>query len=482
MKTPKIEVWQLYLIPLLIFILNFVYKIIFLSARDISIDEPFTLFYSQMTLRNIFHMLPGENNPPLHFLLMHAWINLFGIEPFQSRFMSLIFGALSSVLIYFIGTRNFSLSVGTSASLLYSFSNFNTYLAQEARVYSLFVLLTLASVYLFLTLLKQFKTKTIICLTVINILLIYSHFFGFWLLLAEYSFILLFPDVRNKLFKPFLVMAGCQFLAYLPYMTMFVGRFLASSGGTWLEPPTLSSLYNLLWKFCNQPVPTVIVIIILVTGGVRYLYIHRKSKSEMDRPSLLLITWFLLPVMLTFLVSFWLPVFYEKYLIFIAPATYLLVSKSVEFITSVKFVRIGIFVVLISGFVLTSTPRPFDSTSVSSMVNDIKTLNSNGNPIVIIPGYFDKSLVYYYNRAWFKDYQNFYDSLRDNLLIPVSDPATDLSTNLIGFNTVFLVEGGSQYVDPSGAIFKNLILHFDSVEKKEYDEVIKLYILRRSSL
>lgn len=469
--------WWLIIIPLSILVINIIYKVIFLGARDITIDEPFTIFYSQMPFREIFQMLPGENNPPLHFLLMHAWITLFGIDPFQVRFLSLIAGVLSSVLIYFIGVRNFSIPVGISASLLFTFSDFNTYLAQEARVYALFILLTLASVSLFLSLIKKLKTAPFILLTGVNILLIYSHFFAFWLLLIEYAFIFLFPETRKRLIRPFLLMAAILLLTYLPYLMIFIHRFVASSGGTWLEPPTLSSFYNLAWKFCNEPVPTVMVIVILVTGAAKYLIQRMKERSDLDKPSIFLIIWFFIPIIGTFLISFGLPLFYEKYLAFIAPALYLLVCKSVEFIFPRLWIRTGIFVILVAGFILTSTPRPYFTKSVSSLAHDIETLRQNNDPVFITPGYFDKTFVYHYNKKWFRDYRNFNETLQTHALIPVTDPRMDLSNYLNNCDKAFLIEAGSQYLDREGILLQNLMMHFDSVQTLNYDEVNKLYIL-----
>jgi len=466
-------------IPVGILLLNFLYKIIFLGARDIGIDEPFTLFYSQMPWQEIFHMLPGENNPPLHFLLMHIWISLVGIEPFQVRLLSLFFGAFASLLIYFIGTRNFSRIIGLSAALLFTFSNFNTFLAQEARVYSLFTLLTLMSVYLFLNLLKEFKTKTFVYLIVINILLIYSHFFAFWVILVECMFVILFPDTRKQLFKATLVMIGLLVVAFLPYLITFISRFLASSGGTWLEPPTISSLYNLLWKFCNQPVPTVMVILLLAIASGKYVFYRTKGLSMANKPTQFLVLWFLLPTILTYFISFLLPVFYEKYLVFIAPAIYLLVCKSVEFLSSQRMIRYGLLLLLISSFIITSTPKPYYSNSVSSLANDIKELRNSQAPIVISPGYFDKTFIYHFNLPWFKDYQHFNETLQINYMIPVYDPTTNIGEDLREFRQVFLIEAGSQYLDPSASVLQKLNQQFDSVEMIEYDDVVKLYIFRK---
>lgn len=469
--------WWLIIIPLSILILNVIYKILFLGARDITIDEPFTLFYSQMPFREIFHMLPGENNPPLHFLIMHAWINVFGIDPFQVRLLSLIAGAGSALLIYFIGVRNFSIPVGITASLLYTFSNFNTYLAQEARVYALFIFLALASAYLFLNLLRTWKIIPFILLIIVNILLIYAHFFAFWIILVEFSVLFLFQEPRKKLLKHFLVMGIILVLAYLPYVMVFIHRFVASSGGTWLEPPTLSSFYNLLWKYCNTPVTTVMVIIILAVGAGKFLDQRIKKETLPDQPAIFLLFWFFLPTIGTFLISLALPLFYEKYLAFIAPALYLLVGRSVEFIFQRSWIKIGVCLILIAGFILTSTPRPFYTKSASLMAKDVEKLKSNDDPVIITPGYFDKTFVYHFNRNWFQDFRNFNDTLQAHALIPVFDPGMDLSKHLADCHRAFLIEAGSQYLDPKGTLYQNLMLQFDSVQIIEYDEVNKLYIL-----
>ena len=51
--------WWTVSIPLGILILNIIYKILFLGARDITLDESFTLFHSQMPWREILSMLPA---------------------------------------------------------------------------------------------------------------------------------------------------------------------------------------------------------------------------------------------------------------------------------------------------------------------------------------------------------------------------------------------------------------------------------------
>ena len=62
----------------------------FISVAAISIDEPFSIFYAQQDLGDLMSVFMDENNPPLHFVLLHYWINLFGISPLAVRSLSLL--------------------------------------------------------------------------------------------------------------------------------------------------------------------------------------------------------------------------------------------------------------------------------------------------------------------------------------------------------------------------------------------------------
>lgn len=470
-----IPVWVLYLIPFLIFIVNVVYKSIFLGSREISIDEPFTLFYSQMPLGEIISMLPSENNPPLHFLIMHGWIKLAGIDPFPARILSMVFGSMSAVMIYLVGKQFLSRSTGITAALLFTFSNFNTYLSQEVRVYSLFICLTLISAYLLLQISQSFNRKRFILLILVNILLIYSHFFSFLLLFAEYLFVCLVPAMRKQLMKPFAWMAMILFLSYIPYLFIVINRFLASSSDTWLEPPVFSSLYNLLWKFCNQPVPTVIVIGMLALALGKFFITLKRSHQPLNIVVLFICIWFLVPVLLAFSVSFFIPVFYEKYLSFTAPALYLLVAQVPFSISKNNILGFTLSLILMAGFILTTTPRPNVSSILEKLVKDLHYIRHDGDPVLITPGYFDKNLFYYYDRDLFRDFTRFDERVSRKGFFPIYNIGIPSGTDTMNRTTLFLVEGGSQYIDPEGNIIRMLSKRFDTVEIIEYSHVIKLY-------
>ena len=144
-----------YIFPAGLIILNLILKIWFIDSRDIAMDEPFTIFHAQSDFSTLFETLKNENNPPLFFILLHFWIKLFGISAFSVRILPLIFSGFTACMIYLTGKNFFTFRVGMLASLIFSFSNYHLLFAHEARVYSLFGLLTTVSMFLFFTMIRN---------------------------------------------------------------------------------------------------------------------------------------------------------------------------------------------------------------------------------------------------------------------------------------------------------------------------------------
>ena len=181
-------------IPLFILALNIAIKLIFISSQDISHDEPFTIYHAQFDFLNIIHYLKNYNNPPLFELIMHFWIKYFGISPLSVRFLPMLFSSISVLFVYKIGFLIFDKKTAIVSSLLFTFSSFQIFYSHDCRVYSLFLLLTLISFYLYFLLVKKRKISSInmFFYILINSLLLYAHYFGFIVLFMQISFALFF--------------------------------------------------------------------------------------------------------------------------------------------------------------------------------------------------------------------------------------------------------------------------------------------------
>src|SRR6266478_3033376 len=117
MKFSKNELILLAILSLGLFL-----RIYHLSNESIWFDEAFSIMIAKLSLLQV--ALERDNNPPLHFILLHYWINLFGNSEFATRFLSVMFGFFAIFMIYKVGTLIFDKEVGVLSSLILGLSVF----------------------------------------------------------------------------------------------------------------------------------------------------------------------------------------------------------------------------------------------------------------------------------------------------------------------------------------------------------------------
>jgi uncharacterized membrane protein len=439
-------------------------------------DEPFTVYYSQAGFSSLFEMLKTENNPPLFFLLMHFWIMIFGISAFSVRFMPFLFSTLTAPAIYLTCKRFFSARSGIIASLIFTFSNYHLAFSHEARVYPLFTLLTCLSMYFFFSLIHNpHKKSSFYLLIIANILLIYSHFFGFFVIGIQVLSCLVFKDTR----KAGIVCLKVQFITlvfYLPYFPVLFSRFSASSGGTWVSPPVISDLYTMVWRFSNVPVVTVFFLLLFTTAFVKYFITGRNLSKYLTTYQKVLLVWFFVPYMLIFLISYKLPMFLDRYLVFLSVAFYLLVGHSVVYICgSRKIFYYTLSVLAVGGMLLTFHPNLDNHRRLNKVVELVRCLKQKDTPVIICPEWFDLGFAYYYNQQYFRNYGNLTTDLQNELIFPINHPYQIRENILDRSSSFILVEEWPEIADKNNDVLKTISTKFSSCREMNIPEAYKIY-------
>lgn len=289
------------------------------GAPPIAHDEPFTLYWSLRPWQEFLAMLRTENNPPLHFLVMRAWVQLVPLEPFWLRFPSVLFGAAAAVPLARMALRWAGPWAAASAAALFLFNGLHHGLAHEVRGYSLFTLLTVLAFDRF-TRMAFLEQRSMHWLVVLYVLLVYNHFFG-WLVVGLHSVMALLPLFRAARAAQLRALLWTV-VAYLPYAGILVTRTTESiSKGTWLEAPAPEEVYNMLWRWSGTPVLTVALLAVILASVVR----TRIPKQALTTCLL----WTFVPLLGMFLVSFIVPVFLDRYLVFAAPGWAILAGLSI---------------------------------------------------------------------------------------------------------------------------------------------------------
>ena len=182
----------------LVFSLGNSYRTVALD-RAVSIDEllqPLQINSDANAIQVIQNLLTQSNHPPLYFILAHWWMQLYGgsglVSLWVARSLSAIFGALSIPAIYLLGAFAFrSRLVGQIAAAMMAVSPYGIFLAQEARHYTLAILLVIASFGCLIAAIRNIQNQTklpvltVISWMLVNILGIATHYFFVLTLVAE---------------------------------------------------------------------------------------------------------------------------------------------------------------------------------------------------------------------------------------------------------------------------------------------------------
>lgn len=434
--------------PLFLAALNLLLQSLYLTTRDIGHDEPFSIYHAQFGSGILIGQLKAYNNPPLFELLLHFWVRLFGLSPLAVRSLPLLFSVLSPLALFYFGKRHFSTETGIAASLLLTASSLLLYYSHDCRVYSLFLLLSLLSMHFFLALLNENRPlRTGLCFILFTTLLIYAHYFGVFILLLQGLHLLLF--YRQQLLKTAMLYVVIA-IAYLPQLyTLYQRMGYSVKNGTWLQPPAgLESLYNMLWSFSNFPVLTVACIAILVTGLVFAL--RSRKTLILNNKVCLLLTWFLLPFFGMYFLSFRVPMFIPRYLIFVLPAYYTLLVVCLQHLfPSVQLRRI-VLAVLVLCFGLKLELNPDKKQKISEAMPLIRRLQGPGTLVAVFPKDYLPTFAYHYNAHYFSaigDNKEYH--LTDSLLkadgIHLLDHAEELGrVDLSAYSTVVCLTSDAQ--------------------------------------
>jgi hypothetical protein len=228
-----------------------------LTASCLWFDEIFSVHAARHTWRGLWHFAAVDLiHPPLFYALLKIWVAIGG----ESLLWLRLFPALTSIAAlvpFLLLARELRLGTkGTALALLLSASNgYLIKYAQELRMYSLLLLLTLTSLWLFARLLNSARASRglLFALFVANLLLVYTHYYG-WLVVACEALLLLYADVRKL--RAFLAVCAGLLLCFAPW-AFACARAAREGGGFaqnvgWIERPGAGALTQ-LYALLNEP-------------------------------------------------------------------------------------------------------------------------------------------------------------------------------------------------------------------------------------
>lgn len=240
------------------------------SYNDVPLDVVFPLnqlaeiftFNSSVNCPQISQNIASQStHPPLFFCLMHYWLaNLdthYSSLITQLRSLPALFGVAAIAAVYFLTRVAFFREAGLMAAAFMAVSPFGVYISQEARHYTLPVLLITLSLLGLIQIQQDCdrqKVRPIVWLTwvIVNAIGLYVHYFFILALIAEFvTFLLIFYKAKPQKIKYFfpalaLLCWLLPFILFIPWLPALVGHF-SRPETSWLPPPyNIAPLYQIV--------------------------------------------------------------------------------------------------------------------------------------------------------------------------------------------------------------------------------------------
>src|SRR3954463_5078673 len=149
------------------------------------IDEGLSIGIAKHQFFDIPGVLRQDGAPPLYYMLLHFWVELFGTKESATHALSLVFATLTIPVGFWAGWSLFGRWPAVVTGALGAANPYLTTYAQETRQYSLVGLLSLLAATFFLFSYVQRRRRYIPFFAVSLAALLYTHIWSaFWVLAA----------------------------------------------------------------------------------------------------------------------------------------------------------------------------------------------------------------------------------------------------------------------------------------------------------
>jgi uncharacterized membrane protein len=387
---------------LILGILFFIILIIGTSLRFHALDRQSLWDDEMSTLRTI--TLPSnqviqrfktyETHPPLYFFQLRAWRAVAGRSLVRLRANSAFWGSLGLVAFFALASLYYGSAGGLLAMGLLAISPFHLAYSQEARPYALGVTLGIFSLWL---LEKALRTKKFVFygfLTVAWTALLYTHYWGTFVIGAQALYGMLSADSSRDKKAVFAATLGAAllFAFWLPVLATQLG--IVSDLSFWVAPfsvgnfvKTFAAFTGLYFKMASSVfyLPTMVGFAFLF--GMVFLC---TLMAGLWRGPLAAKLWLLGGLLVPWLLSLWKASIYVwyRYPVLLLPAFILLITAGLLSPKAIAWRAILCAILVVSqGWACYVYFAAWQKANPKAVVQYIHWLKSP-NMVVVCPGYF----------------------------------------------------------------------------------------------
>ncbi len=357
-------------INVLLLLIPFALFLYRLDAQSLWYDEAVSARLATMPIPALIHWTAADIQPPLYYILLHFWQGGVGTSEWALRFFSATWAYIAVVMGYVLALRlTGNVRVARLTTLLLGFAPWMVYYAQETRMYTMLIALSMALAYVALDMEEahQKPWRHAFRLSVLALLILYTHYFGLFLLVtfALWHLFIVLTQIRHRsrlLNGPSLLLSwgktwggtalivGIGYAPWVPYLVRRLHVDASYWHGTlklgealrhWFIHMTLGAPETFLESRAVLWLPVLLAVtgcallchlLFLVDRGreqpLDVQHLSEPSSRGKSPAMVFLLMWLLFPTIFIFALAYRTPKFNPRYLMIVYPAWILILTTA----------------------------------------------------------------------------------------------------------------------------------------------------------
>ncbi len=408
-KSWSVTQWQIHYALLGVFIsAGALLRLTALNRQSLWFDEADVVVRAQQPFSKIFEtfVAVGENGP-LYNLMLAIWIRMAGISEIAVRFPSAVAGIMALPVLYMFARRVANPQIALFSTGLLAISPYHIWYSQEAKMYSIIVLLGLLSSLLLVESLERNRWPWWAAYTVVTTIMFYTHVASVLIFVAQTGYVLIASSVWRDRERAWLISAALLTLPYLP-IALWALKVVGGETPTWQPSVSLTEALRIVFtKFAVNRTEAwielwgAVLFVSLACAGVVFFIQLKQRKLWI----VLLVLLSVLPVIGLYIVSLRNSVFSDRYIIVSLPAFLTLVAAGLFiFLKSRQLWPAGMLllglVLVFSWASIRDVNRSFNAEKEDwrSAYADVASRAEPGDVLLIHPGYLLSTYIYHEQR------------------------------------------------------------------------------------
>lgn len=335
-----------------------------LGAQSLWNDEGTSVALARTSIPAIVNAAARDIHPPLYYILLSGWIQGAGISEFAIRFLSVLAGVAVIAVTFRVAREFFDQDVAVIAAVLAALNPFQTYYAQETRMYIWVTLFAALSVWVFVLMFKpprdlkpsplaqriRVRSFAFAGYVLFTLAALYTNYYAFTLVVFENLAFLAWLLWEVRAGHPgwrdtFAFWIGAQVVVVLAYAPWLVFAQQSLTGWPGISEPM--SLLEMAQRIASAfataadspldyQLPLVAVYVLFFVGGLL------PSRDLFKQSAWGIVTcalWALVPLFAMYSVSLSRPAYNPKFLLLATPGFLICVARGVSVLYPGLFLR-----------------------------------------------------------------------------------------------------------------------------------------------